>query len=250
VKVKYKVKLKDFEGPLDLLLFLIRENEIDIWDIPIVEITSQYQIFLEDLSSLDLDLAGDFLLMSSTLLQIKARMLLPREESVEKAGDDPRQQLVQRLLEYRQFREVADHLRQLETKFSGVYRRSYFDLSWVSPEVRDESLEEVDLFSIGHCWAELSVRPKRQTTHEVDLFPFTVDDQIRSIRSRLDESAAFPMRRLVGEEKDKQLLVVSLLAVLDLARHQEILARQCSPASDVWIFHPSRMRNWLKELRV
>jgi segregation and condensation protein A len=249
VKVGYKVKLKDFEGPLDLLLFLIRESEIDIWDIPIVEVTSQYQTWMEDLETIDLELAGDFLLMSATLLQIKARMLLPQEEKVDGEQVDPREQLVERLLEYRQFREVAEHLKDRESRFSDTYRRRFFDLSWVDPEIRDETLEDVDIFSIAQAWMEISVRPKRTTRHEVDLFQFTVDDQIRSIRSRIETEAAFPMRRLLNDDDDKHLLVVSFLAVLDLAKRKEILARQADPRQDVWIFNPSRMKDWLKELR-
>ena len=245
----YKVMLQDFEGPLDLLLFLIRENEIDIYDIPIVAITRQYLQYMEQIDEVDLDLAGDFILMSATLLQIKARMLLPREQQQEEESEDPRRELVERLLEYRQFREISERLQDLEHEMRGIHPRRYFNLDWVEPETRDESLQDVSLFDLACCFAEMQERPRGVVTHDVELFRFTVEDQIRSIRDRLREQACFPLGRVIDDPEDRNLMVVSFLAVLDLARHQEVIARQHNPRSEIWLFDPRQLDDWLRMLR-
>lgn len=244
-----RIQLKDFEGPLDLLLFLIRESELDIWDIPIVEVTRQYLSWMDQIVEVDLEAAGEFILMSATLLQIKARMLLPREPVEEEAVEDPRRELVQRLLEYRQFREISEWLRRREGVGRDTWRRRFFDLDWVDPEVQDETLREVNLFDLAQAYATLVKRPPRRTRHEVELFRFSVDDQIRAIRGREDLVRGMPLRRLLENGEDRELLVVSLLAVLDLARHQEVLARQASPEKDIWLFDPEKVEDWLLEMR-
>jgi len=197
----------------------------------------------------DLEAAGEFILMSATLLQIKARMLLPREESGEEPLEDPRRELVERLLEYRQFRELSDWLGGREAAGRDTWRRRWFDLDWVDPEIQDETLLEVGVYDLARAWAELCARPPRRDRHEVELFRFTVEEQARAIRERPDLARGLPLRRLLEGGEDRELLVVSLLAALDLARSQEVLARQASPEGDVWLFDPRRVGDWLLEMR-
>lgn len=247
----YRVSLQDFEGPLDLLLFLIRENEINIYDIPVVEITRQYQHWMGDLDRLDLDSAGDFILMSATLMQIKARMLLPRETQADEGeeGPDPRRELVQRLLEYQQFKEISEFLRDCESGSLDVFRRRFVDTSWVDPEVRDETLSQVGLFDLGLALLDLLDNPRGELVHEVSMHPATIEEQTRAIRQELGRVPCFPLRRLFEGSADRTEVVVSFLAVLDMVRNTEITARQRHNASDLWIFDPERMENWLRKLR-
>ncbi|MCA9782962.1 MAG: segregation/condensation protein A [Calditrichaeota bacterium] len=245
----YRVSLQDFEGPLDLLLFLIRENEITIYDIPVVEITRQYQTWMGDLDQLDLDSAGDFILMSATLMQIKARMLLPREASEEEENEDPRKELVQKLLEYQQFKEVSEFLKECETENLDVFRHRFVDTSWVDPDVRDETLSQVGLFDLGLALLDLLDNPPGVTVHEVSMHHATIEEQTRAIRQELTRVPCFPLRRLFEGSADRTEVVVSFLAVLDMVRNTEITARQRHSATDLWIFDPERMENWLRKLR-
>ncbi|MGD9141324.1 MAG: segregation/condensation protein A, partial [bacterium] len=132
----YKVRLEQFEGPLDLLLFLIKKEEIDIYDIPISVITEQYLAYIGVLEFLNLELAGEFLVMAATLMRIKARMLLPRETADEEEIEDPRQNLVQQLLEYQQFKQAASDFEAMEYQRDMLYTRP--ELEWQGAEPPEE----------------------------------------------------------------------------------------------------------------
>jgi segregation and condensation protein A len=241
--------LKDFEGPLDLLLFLISENELDIWDIPIVGITRQYQDWMNEIEDVDLDAAGDFILMSATLLQIKARLLLPQEGGDVIEAEDPRRDLALRLLDYQRLRELSQSLGQLEETGRDIWPRGWTSLDEVEPGTRDDSLREVTLFELARCYAELVARPPRQRHHEIELFPFTVEDQVLRIRDQLGRRAILPLSTLNDDRTDRPMSVISFLAVLDMMRRREISARQTRGGGEIWIFDPERRREWLRDLR-
>jgi len=244
-----RFQLKDFEGPLDLLLFLISENELDIWNIPIVAITRQYMDWMNDIGQVDLDTAGDYILMSATLLQIKARLLLPQEGLEEIEAEDPRKELALRLLDYQRLRELSRNLGEQEARGRALWPRRWSTLDVVEPGTRDESLQAVTLFDLASCYAALVARPPRRTHHEVELFPFTVDDQVRRIRDRLGQHPLMPLSSLHEERMDRPMSVISFLAVLDLMRRQEISARQTRASGEIWIFDPRRRLEWLRDLR-
>ncbi len=244
-----RFRLRDFEGPLDLLLFLIRESELDIWDIPIAEITGQYQAWMNEIGTVDLEQAGDYILMSATLLQIKARMLLPREQSEDEALEDPRQELVRKLLEYQQFREISQELESLEGRNRDRFRRRFHDLDWVDPQVRDEGIGPVTLFDLALAWFEQSSRPQRPRHHEVELFPITVEEQGQMLKAVAQDRQVFPLFKAGGTQMDKPEMVVSFLAMLDLVRGRHVLARQTGSGEQIWIFHPQRMEDCLRDLR-
>ncbi|MFX0141547.1 MAG: segregation and condensation protein A, partial [Candidatus Hodarchaeota archaeon] len=156
--MSYRVKLHTFEGPLDLLLFLIRKNEVDIYDIPIADITKQYLEYLEIIQILDLDFAGDFIILAATLIRIKLQTLLPKPQLDEDEEDiiDPRLELVTRLLEYKRFKEIAHKLHDLEDGQFGIYPRAFFEFN------RDERVEEevtlsedVSLFSLIQVFKQI-----------------------------------------------------------------------------------------------
>lgn len=244
-----RFRLKDFEGPLDLLLFLLSENELEIWDIPIVSITRQYQEWMNGIDEVDLDTAGDYILMSATLLQIKAHLLLPGEGGEDLEVEDPRQDLALRLLDYQRLRELSQALGRLEEAGHAIWRRRWPDLDMVEPGARDDTLKEVSLFDLACCYAELVARPARPRHHEIELFPFTVEDQVLRIRDQVERRAILPLSGLQGDKMDRPLVVISFLAVLDLMRRREISARQTRTEGDIWIFHPERRLEWLRDLR-
>lgn len=244
-----RFRLKDFEGPLDLLLFLVSENELDIWDIPIVSITRQYQVWMNEIGEVDLDTAGDYILMSATLLSIKARLLLPQEESPPGELEDPRRELALRLLDYQRLRELSQSLAGLEEEGRDLWPRRFSRLGEVEPGSRDDSLRAVTLYDLARCYAELMARPPRPRHHEVELFPFTVEDQVRRIRDQLAGRSLMPLSKLHEEPMDRPMNVISLLAVLDMVRTRELAARQTRGGGEIWLFDPARSQDWLGQLR-
>jgi segregation and condensation protein A len=182
----YRVQLQNFEGPLDLLLFLIKKNEVDIYDIPIAEITQQYLAFLQVIEFFDLENAGEFILMAATLMRIKAQMLLPRPALEDEEIEDPRQELVQRLLEYQKYKEVAEELADFENRQKGFYPRSYFDFDLDENDNNDSREDaaperDVTLYDLMAAFIEIIKRVPATSPHTVERIPDTTDDQSKFI---------------------------------------------------------------------
>jgi len=227
----YEVKLEAFEGPLDLLLHLIREHEIDIYDIPIATVTEQYLEYIRVMETLDLALAGEFLEMAATLIRIKIRMLLPPSIDESEEEKDPREELVRQLVEYKKFKEAASVLSGHE-----VERRDHFqhgvdtsayrtvDEDEVEP---DEFLREVTLFDLVDCLREVLARvPERIDVHEVNLEQVSVEDRIEFIRDRIRDSRAIRFRDLFTAGSGKPEIVTTFIALLELIRLGDIVAVQ------------------------
>ena len=166
-KEGHLVRLSNFEGPLDLLLYLIKREEVDIYDIPIAEITKQYLEMIEMMRELDLEVAGEFILMAATLIQIKVRMLLPEpEDGAEDEEEDPRAELVRRLVEYKCFKEVSESMESLETHQRRLFSRAYFN--WEKQYKKTEVvLREVSLFDLMHAFKVAMENIPSVTAHEV-----------------------------------------------------------------------------------
>lgn len=234
----YRVSLEKFEGPLDLLLYLIRKEEVDIYDIPISRITDQYLESIEAMERLDLDLdrAGDFLLMAATLMRIKARMLVPRDEEQEAEEDeiDPREELVRRLIEYREFKQVAETLRMREEE----WREVFFRAGSLRPETAepdgftDLGVSIVDLFrAFRRMVAKLEQQaPLRMVSEE-----HSVDERMDAIRDLLAVDGGAPFTKLFGESPTRALLVATFLGLLELIRLREIVADQVDRFGEIWI---------------
>lgn len=219
----YKVKLEVFEGPLDLLLYLIKKEEIDILDIPIAKITAQYLEYLELMRLLDLDIAGEFLVMAATLMHIKSRMLLPPEERevLEEPEEDPRQELVRRLLEYQKFKEAAQHLEGM-----GLERSRYFVRSETPPVVEEGEYFEASLFDLITAFSKVLVSVPRKTFQEIVIDEFTVEEKIGHILDILKEKARTYFTNLFANMRNKMEVVCTFLALLELIRIKEVIVRQ------------------------
>jgi segregation and condensation protein A len=175
----YTFRLEGFEGPLDLLLHLIQKNELDIFNIPIALITEQYLEYLQLMKVLNLDIAGEYLLMASTLLHIKSKMLLPKSsEGEEEEGEDPRAELVRRLLEYQKYKQAAGELEKKPMLDRDVFIR------WIPLEPGEKTEEErieVNLFDLLEAFRQVLERVKPETIHEVVLEHLSVEDKIEEI---------------------------------------------------------------------
>lgn len=224
----YKISLPAFEGPLDLLLHLIRENEIDIYNIPIAEITRQYLEYLGDMESLDLEIAGEWLVMAATLVEIKSRMLLPREKPVkadEEEQIDPRRELVERLIEYERFKTAAELFREKEEQRSRIFVRGPAELQFdLRPVFSLENISPEDLLSaLQSVLAEAEGEPV--TT--IQRRKLTVRMRIRELWYRVREAAGqLTFRELFDGDRTPTDIVITFLALLELLKSGRIVARQ------------------------
>ncbi len=235
----YEVRLDAFEGPLDLLLHLIREHEIDIYDIPIATITSQYLEYIDFMESLDLSLAGEFLEMAATLIRIKVQMLLPPAIDETEDDEDPREQLVRKLVEYKQFKEAAGVLSTHEEERKGFIRHSVDTRPFraVDEEEIDteEFLRDVTLFDLVDCLREVLERvPNRIDEHAVDMEIVSVEDRMEHIRSEITRGAT-TFRRLFASAVTKVEVVTTFIALLELVRLGAIMAVQDSSFGEIAI---------------
>lgn len=215
----YQVRLDSFEGPLDLLLHLIKKNEINIYDIPIALITQQYLDYLSLMTSLNLSVAGDFLVMAATLVHIKSRMLLPPDEKEpdDEEGPDPREELVRRLLEYKQFKEAASQLDHRERLWRDVFGREPGPP--VPAQSDDEALlDDVTLFDLVDCLQAVLARTPNKRLIEITPESFTVKDRMNAILESLAEKESVTFLSLFEGQGQRLLIIVTFLALLELAR--------------------------------
>ena len=220
----YRIRLEVFEGPLDLLLYLIKKEELNIYDIPIMKITQQYLETLNLMEELNLEIAGEFLVMAATLMHIKSRMLLPPDpEGLETQEEDPRAELVRRLLEYKAFKEAAARFRDLETRQSGVFGRFGSEPEFESDDL---SLGDVSLFDLLSAFAKILKGLPQNNFHEVMKDEYTVADKIQDIVERLKKETTVRFSRLFRAAKNKLEAITTFLAILELIRMKEVLIQQ------------------------
>jgi segregation and condensation protein A len=228
------VKLEAFEGPFDLLFHLIEKNQIDIYDIPIAELTDQYISYLQDLDEKELDLASEFLVMAATLLSIKSKMLLPvpkdnqvqLELAVGEDDLDPREELVDKLVEYKKFKDIALILREKEEEQSKIFKRPPEDLSFLWPE--GFSISEVTLKDLVMAFSDLMKRKTRENkVHTVLKDPVPLEKKIREVFQVVSRSkAGVFFSRLFDHRRSRVELIVTFLAVLELIKMNRIKAIQ------------------------
>jgi len=234
-KDTYTFRLEGFEGPLDLLLHLIQKNELDIFNIPIALVTEQYLEYLQLMKVLNLDVAGEYLLMASTLLHIKSKMLLPKsfEGEEEEGEEDPRAELVRRLLEYQKYKQAAVELEKRPLLDRDVFIR----LVAAEPEpTADEERIEVNLFELLEAFRKVMARVKPESIHEVTLEHLSVEDKIQEILTLLEqENRSMAFHRLFPEQASRRVVVVTLLAILELVKMKRIRIFQLAPFETIRI---------------
>ena len=233
-KFPYTVRLEMFEGPLDLLLHLIQKNELDITHIPIALITEQYLEYLKLMKVLNLDIAGEYLLMASTLLHIKSKMLLPTASEEEgDEGEDPRAELIRKLLEYQRYKNAAGELESRPMLERDVFiRLALAD----NGEVREEEKIDVSLFQLLDAFRQLLERAKPEAFHEVVLERISVEEKVQEILSLLQrEKRSLAFHLLFPEQASRGLIVVTLLAILELVKMKLVRIFQPAPFETIRI---------------
>ncbi|HUP02007.1 MAG TPA: segregation/condensation protein A [Gemmatimonadota bacterium] len=241
-----KLAALDFEGPLDLLVYLVQTNEVDIYDIPIALIAEQFLEYVESMTPERLAEAGDFLLMAATLLRIKAQMLLPQptagdEEKIE----DPRRELVLKIIEYQQFLEIAEHLREHESARRLVFPRGYRD--WVEEDAaedaaggtregRGEPGGRASLADLLRAFAALMRQAERDRAHRLEPLPISIEDKVRFIRRHLLGAGRTTLRELFLPAEPRAYWIVTFIALLEMAREGELRLRQGDTFGEVHVY--------------
>ncbi|MBF0215615.1 MAG: segregation/condensation protein A [Candidatus Omnitrophica bacterium] len=235
--MSYKVKLNFFEGPLDLLLFLIRKERIDIYDIPISKITEQYLNYLELMQLLDLDVAGEFLVMAATLMHIKSKLLLPPdpEEIAEGVEEDPRDELVRRLLEYKKYKEAAESLRTMYDQNREHFFRSGSGTQETFVGDDGETYFEASLFDLINAFRTVLSKIPKETFHQVIKEMYTVHDKISFIKSALAEYGKVGFLSLFEPTASKSEIIATFLAMLELMKMREAIIVQKEDRGEIFL---------------
>ncbi|MBK8946472.1 MAG: segregation/condensation protein A [Ignavibacteriae bacterium] len=233
----YKIKLNTFEGPLDLLLFFIRRDELDIYDIPISRITKEFIEYLGLLEKLDLEIAGDFLLMAATLMQIKVRMLLPKEIDAKGEEIDPRMDLVNALIEYKRYKEMSEEFSFLEANHRKVSYRGNFENDEIEHQGEIETLlKNVTIYDLIKAFQSALMEKPKPVLHEVKKLNVTIDEQIDFILSKIAEFGKVHFIALVKEMHEKIRIVVTFIALLELVKMGRIGLNESPKFNDFEIY--------------
>jgi len=238
----YPIRLQHFEGPLDLLIHLIKKNEVNIYDIPIALITHQYLEYLSLMQELNLDLAGEFLVMAATLIHIKSRMLIPRptpEVDGELDEEDPREALVRRLLEHQKFKAAAELLHERETLRSAQHRRPDAAVAEAAGEEQEPELE-VDLFSLLAAFRGVLERAKSRPRVVLPPEQMSIEQRIEQLLERLSETEAVGFEELFADANTRAALIVTFLALLEMIRLKLIRAFQSGSFGPIRVYKRSR----------
>jgi segregation and condensation protein A len=239
----FRVALPNFEGPLDLLLHLIKEHRLDIFDIPLALITEKYLEHLERMREINLDIAGEFLVMAATLAHLKSRMLLPRQDTAEQATDavtelqqeeagDPRAELVRRLLEYQKYKDAAEQLAMQDILERDVFPRRVPVEAVPIPE-EEVGLQEFSVLKLIEALDRVLERLAPKLQHEVVREKVSITDAIRKIAERLRGQESCSFESLFEEQRTRQEVVITFLAILEMVKRRLLKVRQEAPLADI-----------------
>jgi len=238
--VEYKVKLEVFEGPLDLLLYLIKRDEVDIYDVSIERIAKQYLEYMEAFQTLNLDIAGEFIVMAANLVYIKSRTLLPKDQQMAEEDadeDDPRWELIRQLIEYKKFKEAASHLRTREARQEELFPR--FAAAPLHVPSGNLLIEEIGIFDLINAFQKI-LRRLESTKHQEDLREifeenFTVSDKIDFLLRVIDDGVPVRFEECFADAASRAEIVVTFLAMLELMRLKQLRVRQQNQFEQIWI---------------
>ena len=235
--MNYKICLEMFEGPLDLLLYLVKKDHLNIYDIPIAKVTAQYLEYINLMQLLDLNIVGEFLVMAATLMQIKSKMLLPAEElAVSEVEEDPRAELVKRLLEYEKFKQIAENLKQREISQQEVFKRPKIETSVEANALdKQEVYFEASIFDLINAFSQALKDIPREVFYEVIKDQYTVEQKVHDILHLLLVQTEIKLSELFAKTKSKMEIIVIFLAILELAKLKEIIAHQDVEFQDIII---------------
>ncbi len=233
----YRVKLSDFEGPLDLLLFFIKRDELDIYDIPIAMITKEFLEYLQYLQELNLDIAGEFIVTAAELMQIKVQMLLPRPDGDGEEEFDPRAELVRRLLEYKRWKEMAELLERKQLQQRKLAYRGNFenDPKITETENDEDLLRDVTLFDLIASFQHAVNKMPRKHVHEINKLNVSLDEQMEFIINLFKDRVEVSFYEIVLSMTEKIRIVVTFIAILELMKQHLIAINQFDSYGDITI---------------
>lgn len=233
----FKINLHQFEGPLDLLLFFIKRDELDIYDIPISKITKDFIEYIHMMKKYDLEVAGDFILMASTLMQIKVKMLLPKEVDEEGEEIDPREELVKALLEYKRYKEASEELVILESTQRKINYRGSFEEDVVeAPNEYETLLKNITLFDLIKAFRHALMEKPKEQMHEIEKVSVTIEEQSNKILELLEEKDEIAFLELIKNMYEKITIIVTFIALLELIKMGKIGLKESSNFNDFLIY--------------
>ncbi|MBN2069838.1 MAG: segregation/condensation protein A [Candidatus Krumholzibacteriota bacterium] len=245
----YQIRLTQFEGPLDLLLHLIRRDKINIYDIPVSHITKEYLSYIDIMKELRLEVAGEFFVMAATLMRIKAQMLLPRREESDEEEEDPREELVRNLLEYRKYKEAAVCLAQKEIDRRKIFPRPTQRHSVTQEESEDDRME-VSVFDLVDAFKKVMEELKNQVSYRIRKEQYTIEEKIDLIRDRMSKRSEVLFSELFAGVYDKLEVIVTFLAVLETVKSGFLAARQMSQGNDIWLYRQETGKSGNEERKI
>lgn len=234
---EYPVRLANFEGPLDLLLHLIRKHEIDVYDIPIALVADQYQAYLDLMQELDLDVAGEFLVMAATLIHVKSRMLVPRIETEggQEEPEDPRDALVRRLVEHQKFKAAAELLHERAEVRSAQWTRPDERVAAIAGEPIEREVE-VDLFSLLQAFQAVLARPRGRPGLAVPEARLSIEARIAQLMERLSDADACGFEELFNDAWTRPAFITTFLALLEMIRLKLVRVLQATPFGPIRVY--------------
>lgn len=237
----FEIKLAQFEGPFDLLLFFIERDELDIHDIPIAKITDDFLNYIHQMNSLNMELASEFIFVAATLMRIKAKMLLPRYEAEEGTEHDPKAELIRKLIEYKKFKEICEELRPLEDDRLKQERRGNiaYDLQQMDKvTVPGEELSEISLYKLMMVYEKVNKRfmnRSEEVTHTVVQYPYTIEEQKKAINELLVINSRLDFKAIANRSENKVHFVYNFLALLEMLQQELIRIQVGLGFNNFWI---------------
>jgi segregation and condensation protein A len=234
---EYRVQFDVFEGPLDLLLHLVKKQEVDIYQVNLTRIASEFVAYIDQMRELDLEIAGEFLVMAATLIYIKSRELLPADQKPEaqigeEDEEDPRFELIRRLVEYKKFKDAAAELQSLETRMDQVYEHRSPPV--VLPEIEPQRREPVSIFDLIQAVSVILKRfGERDDVREIQADPYTVSEKMAALRILIQEKGRFRFSELFAEARSRSEVVVTFLAMLELTRLRHLQVIQSEDFGEI-----------------
>ena len=233
--IDFRVDLNVFRGPLDLLLYLVRKHEVEILDIPIALITDQYLEYLSLIEQLDVNAVGDFLGVASLLIEIKSQQVLPRSDEVQDALDDPRQELVRRLLEYKKYRDAASMLEERSRSWQQHYSRQSTDLPRHDRDLAGEPIQEMELWDLVSAFGRIMRETEASRPSSIVYDDTPIHVHMSRIHTRLLENGQLSFHDLFDPSMHKSMLVGIFLAILELVRHHHVRVEQNTLFGEIWL---------------
>ncbi len=240
--MSFEIKLPLFEGPFDLLLFFIERDELDIYDIPISKITNDFLDYLKHLEQMNIEVASEFILVASTLMRIKAKLLLPRPQIDEEGNEiDPREELVRHLLEYKKYKSVLQELSDMEGKMQEKEKRGNVkrEVRSLSETINVEAeLQNVDLYKLLRVFRDVMARyelEKNKPSHKVVQYPYTIEDQKNHIIGKLERDGKIAFTAFIEERPEKIAVIFNFLAILELLQSALITITVGEGFNNFWL---------------